>query len=473
VIRFFSLTALVFLAISPVGAQPRFQTDFTAEDFQARRKQIYDVIGDNLAVIQGAEDVQGHITFRQSNTFYYLSGLEVANAYMLLDGKAGNATLYLPHSDPEIEKSGGSILSFEYSDQVKKITGADAVRPLEKLAEDLNGYMWDVPTPALFVPHSPAEGYLQSRDEILGGFARNLANPWDGRPLRVGHFIQLLKTRYPQFDIRDLTPTLDAMRNIKDKKEIDLIRKASQLAGLGIMEAIRSTEPGVKEYQLEAAAKFVFYNNGARGLSYSAIVAGGKNAFLGHYSANADPVRSGDLILMDLAPDYRYYTSDVTRMWPANGTYSKDQRDLYGFVVEYHKAFMRHIRPGITSDKVLAKVSADMRKVLDKMTFSKEIYRKACEEALVFEGHFQHPVGMSVHDVGTPNHVPLEAGMVFAIDPMIWVPEEKLYIRMEDVVVVTKAGVENLSANLPVEMDDLEALWREEGIVQKRPAVFD
>ena len=472
-IRFFSLTALVFLAISPVGAQPRFQTDFTAEDFQARRKKIFDVIGDNLAVIQGAEDVQGFIVFRQSNTFYYLSGLEVANAYMLLDGKAGNTTLYLPRRDLELEKSASPILTFEYSDLVKKITGVGAVRPLEKLAEDLNGYMWDVPTPALFIPHSPAEGYLQSRDEILSGFARNLADPWDGRPLRVGHFIQLLKTRYPQFDIRDLTPALDAMRNIKDKKEIDLIRKASQLAGLGIMEAIRSTEPGVKEYQLEAAAKFVFNNNGARGLSYNAIVGGGKNAFFGHYSANADPVRSGDLILVDLAPDYRYYTSDVTRMWPVNGTYSKDQRDLYGFVVEYHKAFMRHIRPGITSDEVLAKASADMRKVLDKMTFSKEIYRKACEEALAFKGHFQHPVGMSVHDVGTQKHVPLEAGMVFAIDPMIWVREEKIYIRMEDVVVVTKDGVENLSANLPVEMDDLEALWREEGIVQKRPAVFD
>ena len=114
-----------------------------------------------------------------------------------------------------------------------------------------------------------------------------------------------------------------------------------------------------------------------------------------------------------------------------------------------------------------------MREVFDEMTFSKEIYRKACEEALAFDGHFQHPVGMSVHDVGMQKHKPLEVGMVFSIDPMIRVREERLYIRMEDVVVVTKDGVENLSANLPVEMDDLEALWREEGIVQKRPAVFD
>jgi Xaa-Pro aminopeptidase len=392
---------------------------------------------------------------------------------MLLDGKTRTTTLYLPRRDPGREKNAGPIISFEDSDLVKKSTGVDTIKPPEALADDLNWYVYGGPTPALYTPHSPAEGYLQSRDEILSGFARNLADPWDGRPLKVGQFIHHLKTRYPQFDINDLTPTLDAMRNIKDKKEIDLIRKASQLAGLGIMEAIRSTKPGVREYQLEAAAKFVFNNNGARGLSYNAIVGGGKNAFFGHYSANADPLMDGDLLLMDLAPDYRYYTSDVTRMWPVNGTYSKDQRDLYGFVVEYHKAFMSHIHPGITSDQVLAAAAADMRKVLDEMAFSKEIYRNACEEALAFKGHFQHPVGMSVHDVGAQKHIPLEVGMVFAIDPMIWVREEKLYIRMEDVVVVTEDGVENLSANLPMEMDDLEALWREEGIVQKRPAVLD
>jgi Xaa-Pro aminopeptidase len=104
--------------------------------------------------------------------------------------------------------------------------------------------------------------------------------------------------------------------------------------------------------------------------------------------------------------------------------------------------------------------AADMRKILEETSFSKEIYRKACEDALEFRGHFQHPVGMSVHDVGRHKGKPLEVGMVFSIDPMIWVHEEKLYIRMEDVVVVTEDGVENLSANLPIEMDDLETTGR-------------
>ena len=467
------LLAVVFLIASPAEAQHQYQTDFTAEDFRKRREAVYDVIGSDIAVIQGAADVQGFIIFRQSNTFYYLSGLEVASAYMVLDGRSRMTTLYLPHRDPEREASGGPVISYEDDELVRQITGVETVRPVEKMGLDFSQYLWSAPIPALFTPHSPDEKYLQSRDEMLSGFGRRAADPWDGRPSKAGHFIHLLRTRYPQFEIRDLSATLDAMRTIKDEKEIDLIRKASQLAGLGIMEAIRSTRPGVKEYQLEAAATFVFKTNGARGLSYNAIVAGGQNAWMGHYSANSEPVKDGDLILMDLAPDYHYYTSDVTRMWPANGKYTKDQRDLYGFVVEYHKAFMRHIRPGVTPSQILDEAAADMREVLEETSYSKEIYRKACEDALEFRGHIQHPVGMSVHDVGRHKGKPLEVGMVFSIDPMIWVHEEKRYIRMEDVVVVTEAGVENLSANLPIEMDDLEELWREDGIVQKRPAVMD
>ena len=143
-------------------------------------------------------------------------------------------------------------------------------------------------------------------------------------------------------------------------------------------------------------------------------------------------------------------------MWPVNGTYTRDQRDLYGFVIEYHKAFMRRIRPGVTPTELVEEVAADMREVLEGMSFSKEIYREACKDALDFKGHFQHPVGMSVHDVGRLWGKPLEPGMVFAVDPMIWVRPEELYIRMEDIVVVTEDGVENLSANLPIEMDEIE-----------------
>lgn len=145
---------------------------------------------------------------------------------------------------------------------------------------------------------------------------------------------------------------------------------------------------------------------------------------------------------------------------------------MYGFIIAYRNALLKHIRPGVTPAQVMDEAAADMRPVLDRIAFSKPIYRTACEKALAFRGHLSHPVGMAVHDVGVYRNQTLKPGMVFSIDPMIWVDEETLYIRMEDVVVVTETGVENLSDNIPAEMDELEALIREEGIVQLRPAVF-
>ncbi len=209
------LLAVVFLVASPAEAQHQYQTDFTAEDFRKRREAVFDAIGSNIAVIQGAADVQGFIVFRQSNTFYYLSGLEVASAYMVLDGRSRTTTLYLPHRDPEREASGGPIISYEDDELVRQITGVETVRPVEKMGLDFSQYLWSSPTPALFTPHSPDEKYLQSRDEMLSGFGRRVADPWDGRPSKAGHFIHLLKSRYPHFEIRDLSASLDAMRTIK------------------------------------------------------------------------------------------------------------------------------------------------------------------------------------------------------------------------------------------------------------------
>lgn len=468
------ILALAFLPLLQAAAQDNeFLTDFSPDEFQQRRAAVYEAIGQNIAIIQSAEQVNGFVKFRQSNSFYYLSGLEIPSAYLLLDGIRKQTTVYLPHRDPERERVEGKILSLEDADIVRSVSGVERVRAVEKMAVDFTyAYLWRPPVPALYTPFSPDEKFRQSRDEMLSGLGRRVADPWDGRPSKAGHFVNLIRLRYPQFEVRDLSLILDEMRLIKSEQEIELIRHASELAAMGIAEAIRSTRPGVMEYQLEAATQFVFKLNGARGLGYSAIVAGGTNAWMGHYSANDDPVQDGDLVLMDVAPDYRYYTSDVTRMWPVNGTYSKEQRDLYGFIVEYQKALLRHIKPGLTPDEVLERAARDMRPVFDAIDFSKPIYRDAAEDAFDFRGHLSHPVGMAVHDVGNYRNRKLQPGMVFAIDPMIWVPEETLYVRMEDVVVVTEDGVENLSDNLPMELDDIEALIREEGIIQKMPGAL-
>ncbi len=465
------------LLAKPLSAQAPdkhyYQADFTTQELAARRAAVYDAVGrQGMAVVPGASGVPGFSVFRQSNDFYYLTGIESARAYLVLNGRTRTATLYLPHRDAEREQSEGKTLSAEDSTLVKQLTGIEQVSAVERLSSDLvRADLIRPPALAMYTPLSPMEIGNDSRDELLAGQARSASDPWDGRPSRQSQFVQLISERFPQFEVRDLSPTLDAMRTIKSTAEIALIREATRLAGLGIMEAMRSTRPGVYEYHLDAAAKYVFYVNGARGDGYASIVGGGTNAFLGHYFRKTDALRSGDLVLMDYAPDYRYYTSDVTRIWPVNGAFTAAQAALYEFIVAYRDALFRYIKPGVTADEVLDRAAADMKQYLVGKSFASPAHLEAVQQGLVFRGHFQHPVGMAVHDVGRVRGVPLKPGMVFTIDPMIWIPEDRLYIRIEDMALVTETGVENLSGFVPSARDDVEGLVGKSGVVQFLPPV--
>lgn len=448
----------------------RYQDDFSPSELAERRALVFDQIGDDaMALLQGAPNIRGFLEFRQYNDFYYLSGIEVPHAYLLLDGRNRRTTLYLPHRDERRERGEGKVLSAEDADLVQRLTGIDQVWPIERLGRDLYGPLLRPPSPVLYTKLSPGEGRAQSRDELLIGMAGAIADPWDGPSSREGRFVHLLRTRYPQFTIRDITPVLDGMRIKKSEREIDLIRRASEIAGFGIMEAMRSAEPGVFEYQLDAAARYVYQMHGSQGEGYRSITATGTNAYFGHYYRNDSQLRDGDLVLMDYAPDYRYYTSDVARMFPANGRFSAYQRELYGFILEYYKALLAKIRPGVTADQVMDEAAETMRPIFEATKFSKPIYRKAAEETLTFRGHLSHPVGLAVHDVGNYRAKPLEPGIVFAVDPMLWVHEEKLYVRIEDVVVVTEDGVENFTWFVPREIDEIEQLMAEPGAVQTVP----
>jgi Xaa-Pro aminopeptidase len=467
--RHFLVCALTLApAFTAAQASHGYQTDFSKDELAARRARIYDAIGtQGIAVVLGTSGRPGFSVVRQSNDFYYLSGVESAHAYLLLNGRTRRSTLYLPHRDEERERSEGKILSVEDSVLLVRLTGVDRVRALEQLAQELaDADLLRPPAMTLYTPLAPMETGNDSRDELLAGRARIASDPWDGRPSREAQFVQLVKARFPQFEVRDLSPTIDALRAIKSPAEIALIRRATQLAGLGIMEAMRSTSPGVLEYQLDAAAKYVFYLNGAQGDGYASIIAGGTNAFMGHYFRKSDALRDGDLVLMDYAPDYRYYTSDVTRIWPVNGTFTPAQAALYEFIVAYRDALFRQVRPGVTSDEVLDRAAAEMRQYLVGKTFASPAHLKAVQEGIAFRGHFQHPVGMAVHDVGRIRGVPLQPGMVLTIDPMIWIPEEQLYIRIEDVALVTADGVENLSGFVPSRIADVQRTIAEPGLVQ-------
>ena len=471
--KFHALAAMLFsVAINSFAQdQHRYQTDFSKEEFADRRSEIFTTIGnDAIAVIQGAAGIPGFTPFRQSNTLYYLTGVESAHAYLLMNGRNKQSTLYLPHRDEGMERGQGKVLSAEDAELVKQLTGLEQVKGIEFLSADLVGTgLIRLPAPLLYAESSPTEIGNDSRDELLYAQARTAADPWDGQPSRQASFVAKIHERFPQFEIRDLSPILDAMRVIKSTKEIELIRRATQIAGMGIIEAMKSTQPGVYEYQLDAAAKYIFYLHGSRGDGYPSIIGGGTNAYMGHYFHKTDVLKDGDLVLMDYAPDYRYYTSDVTRIWPVNGKFNVEQKELYNFIVAYRDALFKYIRPGVTSNEVLDGAAADMKQYMVGKKFVKPAHLKAVEEGIQFRGHFQHPVGMAVHDVGRIHGIKLQPGMIFTIDPMIWIHEERLYVRIEDVALVTESGVENLSGFVPSKLEDVEATIKEKGLIEFRP----
>ena len=444
-----------------------YQTDFTSAEFIARRKRVIEVIGKaGVALIQGGPKEPAHDVFRQTNDFYYLCGVDVPHSYLLIDGRTGETSLFLPHQPGEVREKEGEALAADNADLGCQLTGVDHVYGIELLGRSLE------PCTVIYTPMRAAEGAGMSWDTLQRAHQEAIADPWDGQVERSRAFIQLLRDRVPSAHIRDLAPAIDGFRLIKSDMEIELLRKAGQLTALAVTEAMRSKGPGVMEYQLDAVMRYTYLVNGSRDAGYRAIIAGGANTWYGHYKANDQVLVDGDLVLADCAPDYRYYTSDIGRMWPVNGHYSDVQRELYGFIVSYHKTFLKKIRPGVTPDQVLSEAADQMKIVIENTRFSKSIYEQSARRALEFKGHLSHPVGMAVHDVGSYKGKPFEPGVVLTLDPMMWVPEEKKYIRVEDTLLITDSGFENLTQMAPLELDDVEEVVKADGMLQSHPGIW-
>ena len=234
------------MAAAGLAAAQHYQTDFPPEEFKARWARVFDAIGpDAAAVLQGVSLTNGYTMPRQHNTFYYLCGIETPGAYLLLDGRTRKVTLYLPPQNAQLERAEGKVLSAADAALVQKLTGVDQVLDSGQMKEDWPGGAAGTPRlAAIYAEFEPAEAQGQSRGELRMGNAAITNDPWDGRLPRESRFVELVRLRNARAEIRNLSPILDDLRAIKSAREIALIRRASQLAGLGLMEAMRSTEAG-------------------------------------------------------------------------------------------------------------------------------------------------------------------------------------------------------------------------------------
>jgi Xaa-Pro aminopeptidase len=472
--------SVVLILVSPsllLGqTTPPYQADFPPEEFQARWKVVCERIGDHaIAIVAGAPQANGFLVPRQSNEFYHLCGIETPHSYLILDGRNRKVTLLLPPRNARLESAEGRVLSANDAEQVKRLTGVGAVESTKTLTEDWMGQLIGGQETAIYTPFSPAEGNAQSRGELRAAQATIVSDPWDGRPSREAQLVQLLRGRFPKNAVQNLTTILDEIRSVKSPREIALIRRASELAGRGLIEAMKSTRPGVYEYQLDAVARYIFLVNGARLEGYRSITASGTdNIWNMHYYRNTEQLKRGDLVLMDFAPEFHYYTSDIARVWPVSGKFSPEQRELLQFVLDYRNCIMKRIRPGVTSRAIQGEAKTAMEEVFRRTKFSKPIYERAARRLVdTGGGIFSHPVGMAVHDDGAYNRGVLKPGQVFSIDPQLRVPEERIYLRYEDVIAITDAGYENFTTFLPTELDEIEKLVGKGGMLQQPTAMTD
>ena len=460
------MLAGVFVTVS--AQPPLFSTMLPKEEFAARRAKVLQKIGDGVAIIQGATETSAYEKFRQSNQFYYLTGVTTPRAILAIDGRTRTSTLYLPPNNPQMERSEGPLLGPGAA--AEQLSGIERVVP----RADFDGFASSLGGRTIFTPVR-GETTLMGTPDRAGAHARaKAADPWDLPGSREAFFTSRLAEKAPGAKFENLDDVLDELRMIKSPRELALLKESTRIAGLALMEGMRSAEPGMYEYELEAIGDYIFKKHNAQGPAYYGLVATGTNAAWPHYHAAQSQLKSGDLVLFDYAPDYQYYTSDVTRMFPANGKFTADQRDLYGIYVKLYQAIMTSIRPGPASEilkDVVRKMDAAMashtftsQKNRDAATRFVEGYRSRMTAARP-NGTLGHMVGMEVHDV-SKNFTVYEPGMVFTIEPALTIPEDRVYIRLEDMIVITATGYENLSAFVPWEIEAVEKLMAEPGIAQ-------
>ncbi len=439
-----ALTCAMVLAAALIGATiaGAWEREPLSVFHERRARLMSEAGGDGVIVLFGYDeaDVAASVTpFRQNEEFYYLTGWNEPGAIMLLVPKphaAGTAAelgeeiLYIPPHNRSEEKWTGPKLAPDDPDAPTR-TGFTKVRDIAKFDADLQAAAKNLPT--IYNESSPQEE--SGEDCFLADVGKRL------------------KKQAPNESLVDIRTIIGRMRSIKSPGEIALTRKAVEASvEAHFSAAMKAVKPGVWEYEIAALMKYEFERRGCEWPSYPPIVGSGFYSTVLHYDQDWNQMHDGDLVVMDVAGSYGGYTSDITRTLPVNGHFTARQREIYEIVLAAQNAALAAVKPGVYlgrhGNKGLYEISFDYIN-----SHGKDLHGQRLGQYYIHG--LSHPIGLNVHDPMDYSKA-LEPGMIITMEPGIYIPEEKIGVRIEDDILITPDGYELLTRRLPRDPDEIE-----------------
>lgn len=415
-----------------------------------RQKRLLSALGDKaVAIVFSAKEPKYHrktvYPYRQDSNFYYLTGITESDsvAVFVPNRKQGEYVFFSRKPNPEDDLWVGGRIGQE---KACKEYGADQAFPIEEMNK--------------IIPN------------LIGGNERVYFNIGDHRDYEfIMHWLKLLNGKeragvnVPE-ELVDLGKIVHEMRLIKNKGEIEVMKKAAEITAKAQLRAMQKCQTGMMEYELEAEIIHEFMRQGGRFPAFEPIIAGGANACTLHYTDNHDELKNGDLVLVDIGVEYGYYAGDITRTFPVNGRFNEKQRAIYQAVLDVQLAVIENIGPGVQwfelhklSERLITEKLLELKLLKGKL--KKLLAESACKQ--FYMHYIGHWLGLDAHDPskykknnGTWRG--LEENMVITVEPGIYVRQLGIGVRIEDDVLITKDGCEILSSAVPKSIDEIEAI---------------
>lgn len=423
-------------------------TPLTSSTYTEHRKKFKRHLPSGAMAIFNSNDIMptnadGTMPFRQNNDLLYLCGIDQEDTTLIIfpetHNKQHREILFLKETSPEIAIWEGAKLSKK---EATERTGIQTVYWNSEFEKVLHGLM----TEAQHV-------FLNSNEQTRANIQV------ETRDIRFGKWI---REKYPLHNYQRSAPLMHTIRAIKSDGEIKQMQEACNITEKGFRRILKMVKPGVNELEIQAEFAHEFLMNRSRGFAYEPIVASGFNACVLHYVQNNQECKAGDVILMDVGAEYGNYAADMTRCVPVSGKFTERQKEVYNAVLRVMRKSMNLLRPGVYLSDYHQQVGQIMEAELLKLNLiTQEEIKNQDPQWPAYKKYFMHGtshfIGLDVHDVGHW-HEPIEAGMVFTVEPGIYIREEKLGIRLENDILITEKGFIDLMENIPLEAEEIESL---------------